>query len=132
MTRARQELLARVPTLTEVADDVTAPPGLQRSALDGDRVRWVNEAVDRLAPELSALIDSRFRDVLAPAIQAAVHSALQKAVEDAVQDAVERVRGPLTEAVTQRLCVLLETEAGRHPLAVPPARADVGKEPPRF
>jgi hypothetical protein len=132
VTRARQELLARVPTLTEVADDVAGPLGSKRDALDGDRARWVDDVMGRLEPQLGALIDSRLRDLLAPAVQAAVRAALQKAVDGAVTDAVDRFRLPLTDAVVQKLRDLLETEAGRNTLAVPPARGDVGKAPSRF
>lgn len=100
MTRARQDLLTRVPTLTEVAD-VPANPTALHTAVDEHTARWVDDVMDRLAPQVNALLSSRLRDVLAPAVQ------------DAVQDAVERCRGPLIEAVTDRLRDVLEQELAR-------------------
>jgi hypothetical protein len=101
MTRARQDLLTRVPTLTEVADAPPDPTALHRAFVDEHTARWVDDVMDRLAPQVNALLSSRLRDVLAPAVQ------------DAVQDAVERLRGPLIEAVADRLRDILEQEVAR-------------------
>ena len=101
MTRARQDLLTRVPTLTEVADVSPNPTALHRAVVDDDTARWVDDVMDRLAPQVNALLSSRLRDVLAPAVQ------------DAVQDAVERFRGPLIEAVADRMRDILEQEVTR-------------------
>ena len=54
--------------------------------------------MDRLSPQMDALISSRFRDVLAPALQ------------DAVDQALEQLREPLVEEVHARLRDVLENE----------------------
>lgn len=103
MIRPRQDFLARVPTLTEVADVAPAPSALRSPALDERTARWADEVMDRMAPQVDALLSSRLRDVLAPAVQ------------DAVQDAVERCRGPLIAALADRLREVLEQELARKP-----------------
>lgn len=117
MTRARQDLLAKVPTLTEVADVSPDPTALHRGVVDEHTARWVDDVMDRLAPQVNALLSSRLRDVLAPAVQ------------DAVQDAVERFRGPLIEAVAHRLRDILEQEVARKASAA--AEASQSPEAPR-
>jgi hypothetical protein len=117
MTRARQDLLTKVPTLTEVADVPPDPTALHRAVVDEHTARWVDDVMDRLAPQVNALLSSRLRDVLAPAVQ------------DAVQDAVERCRGPLIEGVADRLRDILEQEVARKASAA--AEAPHRPEPPR-
>ena len=122
MTRARQDLLTRVPTLTEVADAPPDPTARHRAVVDEHTARWVDDVMDRLAPQVNALLSSRLRDVLAPAVQ------------DAVQDAIERFRGPLIEAVTHRLRDILEQEVARKASAAaeaPPSPEAARKGLPR-
>lgn len=101
MTRLRPEFLAKVPTLTEVADIAQARTTMPSPSMDEGTQRWVDEVLDRMAPQVDALVSSRMRDVLAPAVQ------------DAVQDAVERCREPLIEALARRLREILEQELAR-------------------
>ena len=101
MTRAGQDFLARVPTLTEVADIAQAPTALQHPGVDEPAALWVDEVMGRLTPQVDTLLSNRLRDMLAPAVQ------------DALLDAVERFRGPLTEAVAHLLRDVLEQELAR-------------------
>ena len=105
MSREPGDLLSRVPTLTEVldlrdtADWQQAGPPLQSDAQSLEEAqRWVDGAMDKLAPQLNALVTSRLRDLMATAVQ------------DAVEDAIERCRGPLIEALEVRLRDLLEQQ----------------------
>lgn len=109
MTRARHDFLAKVPTLTEVADVAQGPTTVQRPVLNEPTARWVDEVMDRMAPQVDALLSSQLRALLAPAVQ------------DAVHDALERCRGPLIEAVAGRLREVLEQELARKPTAAPGA-----------
>lgn len=109
MSREPGDLPSRVPTLTEVldprdtADLQHAGPLLRSDAQSLEEAqRWVDGAMDKLAPQLNALVTSRLRDLMATAVQ------------DAVEDAIERCRGPLIEALEVRLRDLLEQEFAQH------------------
>ncbi len=117
MTPTRQDFLAKVPTLTEVADVAQAPTALPSPAADERTQRWVDEVMDRMAPQVNALVSSQLRDMLAPAVQ------------DAVQDAVERCRGPLIEALARRLREILEQELARKAAEVPETLGHVHPRP---
>lgn len=106
MNRGRPELMARVPTLTEVAE-----PGAASATMGQESAQWVDDVMDAVAPQVNAVLNSRLRDVLAPAVQEAVQAAVQAAVEDAV----ERCRGPLMEALMARLRDVVEQETARRP-----------------
>ena len=62
----------------------------------------VEAVVARLDPQMEALVSSRLRDVLGPAIQ------------EAVDDAVERCRQPLIEALQVQLREQLEQALAQH------------------
>jgi len=103
------DLLSRVPTLTEVLDPrdsagwPDAGPPLRPAAQSLEEAqRWVDGVMDKLAPQLDALVTSRLRDLMATAVQ------------DAVEDAIERCRIPLIEALEVRLRDLLEQEFAQH------------------
>lgn len=110
MSQAPAEVLSRVPTLTEILDlapvpDLAEEPvaagalvGLSESAAGHPADGWIDKVMDRLSPQMDALISSRFRDVLAPALQ------------DAVDQALEQLREPLVEEVHARLRDVLENE----------------------
>jgi hypothetical protein len=112
MNSGRSDLMARIPTLTEVAE-----PGAERNAMGRDApplaglasrqdtAQWVDDVMDALAPQVHAVLTSRLRDVVAPAVQ--------EAVQAAVEDAVERCQGPLMEALMVRLRDVLEQEMAR-------------------
>ncbi len=100
MNRGRPELMARVPTLTEVAE-----PGAASATVGQESAQWVDDVMDAVAPQVNAILTSRLRDVLVPAVQ--------EAVQSAVEDAVERCRGPLMEALMVRLRDVVEQEAAR-------------------
>jgi hypothetical protein len=104
MNRGRPDFMARVPTLTEEVE-----PGSDRAAMGPDSAQWVDDVMDAVAPQVNAILTSRLRDVLAPAVQEAV----QEAVQTAVEDAVERCRGPLMEALMVRLRDVVEQEVAR-------------------
>ena len=104
MNRGRPELMARVPTHTEVAE-----PGAASATVGQESAQWVDDVMDAVAPQVNAILTSRLRDVLVPAVQEAV----QEAVQSAVEDAVERCRGPLMEALMVRLRDVVEQEAAR-------------------
>lgn len=110
MNQPPAEVLSRVPTLTEVLQ-LPPMPDLADQPADGQVLRaqeepativlvggWVDQIMDRLSPQMDALMSSRFRDVLAPAIQ------------DAVDQALERLREPLILEVQSRLREVLEAE----------------------
>ena len=109
MTRVRPEFLAKMPTLTEVADVAQGPTTVHRPGLNEPTARCVDEVMGRVVPQVDALLGSQLRALLAPAI------------EDAVHEAMERCRGPLIEAVAGRLCEVLEQELARKPTAAPVA-----------
>lgn len=109
MTPVPADLLARVPTLTEVVEPAPLPdlgdPPLEASgpaktaepaAVNPDA--WVGQLMDRLGPQVDALVTGRLRDLLAPAIQ------------DAVDEAIDRLREPLVSSVQARLRDVLAVE----------------------
>lgn len=109
MTSVPADLLARVPTLTEVVernplpdlgDDPLEAPEPEKTAVPEleNPDAWVDQVMDRLGPQVDALVAGRLRDLLAPAIQ------------DAVDEAVERLREPLVASVQARLRDVLEVE----------------------
>jgi hypothetical protein len=109
MNRGRPDFMARVPTLTEEVE-----PGSERAAMGPDSAHWVDAVMDAVAPQVNAILTTRLRDVLAPAVQEAVHAA--------VQDAVENCRGPLIEALMVRLRDAVEQELARRALDKRPFR----------
>ena len=134
MSGARSDLMGRVPTLTEVVDsqgrpstDRVTPPAPGGAGVE-DAGQWVDAVMDCLAPQVDALISSRLRDVLAPAVQ--------DAVQAAVEDAIERCRGPLVEALEVRLRDILDQEIARRlpdqrPQVPPAAPGEVQRQGPR-
>lgn len=112
MTRAPAELLARIPTLTEVVEPVPLPDlgedpvdraGPAKAVEPALQVpdAWVEQLMARLGPQMDALVSSRLRDMLTPAIQ------------DAVDEALDRLREPLVASVQAQLRDLLELELRR-------------------
>jgi len=127
MSELPAALKARVPTLTEVLDapempdlgDVplwptppwdpppflSVPVGTADSMPDtpgGKGAQALMESVmASLAPQVEALVSSRLRDVLAPAVQ------------EAVEEAVERCRQPLIDALQVQLREQLELVLAR-------------------
>jgi hypothetical protein len=103
--------MSKVPTLTEVVEPQGRPlaGGVTLPSIGGagseSAGQWVDAVMDRMAPQVDALISSRLRDVLAPAVQ--------DAVQAAVEDAIERSRGPLVDALEARLRDSLEQEIAR-------------------
>ena len=112
MTRVPADLVGRVPTLTEVVEP-TLLPDLADEAFEAPQPAkaaepahqqpgtWVGQVLDRLGPEVDALVASSLRDQLVPAIQ------------DAVDEALDRLREPLVTSVQARLRELLEAELRR-------------------
>jgi hypothetical protein len=127
MSELPAALKARVPTLTEVLDapempdlgDVPlwpSPPGdpppfLRTPVGTADSMpdtpggkgaqALVESVMASLAPQIEALVSSRLRDVLAPAVQ------------EAVDEAVERCRQPLIDALQVQLREQLELVLAR-------------------
>ena len=112
MTRVPADLVWRVPTLTEVVEpallpdladeafDVPEPATAAEPAHQQPGTR-VDQVMDRLGPQVDALVASSLRDQLAPAIQ------------DAVDEVLDRLREPLVTSVQARLRELLEAELRR-------------------
>lgn len=117
MSQVPADLAGRVPTLTEVLElpevqaalttrALTAVPDLGQEAVaapgrgltGSDIDRLADHMMDALAPQMDALISSRLRDVLAPALQ------------DAVEEVVDRFRGTLVEAAAAQLRELVQAE----------------------
>lgn len=108
MSPVSDDLLLRVPTLTEVlqapempdlGEDVSALPSPAGPAPHPDR--WAEAVMSALGPQVDALVSSRLRDMLAPALQ------------EAVEEVVERFRGPMIQALDAHLRELLEVEIRR-------------------
>ena len=137
MSPAPADLVGRVPTLTEVLEllevqEPPAVPGLGEGTVTelgfggagAETDRLADRMMDALAPQMDALISSRLRDVLAPALQ------------DAVEEVIDRFRGPLVEAVAAHLRELVQGELRQslHPLRAaepsPGPPSALLKEPP--
>jgi hypothetical protein len=127
MSELPAALKARAPTLTEVLDapempdlgDVPLwpsppwdpPPFLRAPVGTADSMpdtpggkgaqALVESVMASLAPQVEALVSSRLRDVLAPAVQ------------EAVEEAVERCRQPLIDALQVQLREQLELVLAR-------------------
>lgn len=145
MSELPAALKARVPTLTEVLDApetpevpdlgdellwtsppwdpppfLRAPVGTVDSIPDTPGGKGaqalVESVIASLAPQIEALVSSRLRDVLAPAVQ------------EAVDEAVERCRQPLIDALQVQLREQLELALNR---PAPPGVVAAGTLPDR-
>ena len=133
------DLMLRVPTLTEVLavpsvheegdvpdlgeEGLDLPPAqTERPSISADSQR-VNALMDTLAHQLNALVSSRLRDLLTPALQAALQQAVTRAVQEAaeatVEQVVEQFRGPLIQALQVQLREALEAQSPPTKTGVP-------------